>query len=100
MFAYTADHLPVEAAFALASVVSVGLVVSYLRLAVGSRFAFVEAGVAQVLYQVGFALAHFWDGLTGLTITVLGVVTLFALMQLTGRIRWSEALKRRPTVPA
>ncbi|MDP2308424.1 MAG: inner membrane CreD family protein [Pseudomonadota bacterium] len=100
LFAYTADHLPVEAAFALASVVSVGLVVSYLRLAVGARFAFVEAGLAQVLYQVGFALAHFWDGLTGLTITVLGVVTLFALMQLTGRIRWSEALKQRPRATA
>ncbi len=96
LFAYTADHLPVEAAFALASVVSVGLVVSYLRLAVGARFAFVEAGVAQLLYQVGFALAHFWDGLTGLTITVLGVVTLFALMQLTGRIRWAEVLARKP----
>lgn len=98
LFAYTADHLPVEAAFALASVVSVGLVVSYLRLAVGSRFAFVEAGLAQLLYQVGFALAHFWDGLTGLTITVLGVLTLFALMQLTGRIRWGEVLAGRGAV--
>ena len=96
LFAYTADHLPVEGAFALASIVSVGLVVSYLRLAVGARFAFVEAGVAQLLYQVGFALAHFWDGLTGLTITVLGVLTLFALMQLTGRIKWTEVLSRRP----
>ncbi len=94
LFSYTADHLPVEAAFALASAVSVGLVVSYLRLAVGSRFAFVEAGLAQLLYQVGFALAHFWDGFTGLTITVLGVGTLFALMQLTGRIRWGEVLRR------
>ncbi len=96
LFAYTVDHLPVEAAFALASVVSVGLVVSYLRLVVGPRFAFVEAGLAQLLYQVGFALAHFWDGLTGLTITVLGILTLFALMQLTGRIRWSDVMSRRP----
>ncbi|MDP2314638.1 MAG: inner membrane CreD family protein [Pseudomonadota bacterium] len=100
LFAYTADQLPVEATFALASVVSVGLVVSYLRLAVGNRFAFVEAGVAQLLYQVGFALAHFWDGFTGLTITVLGIVTLFALMQLTGRIKWSEALARKPGIAA
>lgn len=92
LFAYTADHLPVEAAFALASAVSVGLVVSYLRLVVGPRFAFLEAGVAQLLYQVGFGVAHFHDGYTGLTVTVLGVVTLFALMQLTGRIQWSRAL--------
>jgi inner membrane protein involved in colicin E2 resistance len=100
LFAYTADHLAVEVAFALASFVSVGLVVSYLRLAVGSRFAFVEAGLAQLLYQVGFALAHFWEGFTGLTITVLGIGTLFALMQLTGRIRWAEVLASRTRPPA
>lgn len=93
LFAYTADHLTVEWAFALASVVSVGLVVSYLRLVVGARFAFVEAGLAQVLYQIGFAAAHFQEGLTGLTITVLSIVTLFALMQLTGRIQWSAVMR-------
>jgi len=92
LFAYTADRLPVEYAFALASVISLGLVTSYLRLVVGPRFALVEAGLAQLLYQIGFALAHFWDGATGLTITILGIVTLFALMQLTGRLRWESAL--------
>lgn len=93
LFGYTADRLPVEQAFALASVVSVLLVVSYLRLVVGPRFALVEAGLAQLLYLVGFSLAHFWEGFTGLTITVLGILTLFALMQLTGRIRWAEVLR-------
>lgn len=90
LFGYSADHLPVEGAFALSAVVSLGLTTSYLRLVTGAGFALREAGVAQLLYLVGFALAHFFDGFTGLTVTVLGVVTLFALMQLTGRIRWSE----------
>ena len=36
LFGYSADHLPVEAAFVLSSVVSVVLVVSYLRLVVGA----------------------------------------------------------------
>ena len=90
LFGYSADRLPVEWAFALSSAVSVVLVVSYLRLVVGPRFALVEAGLAQLLYLVGFSLAHFWEGSTGLTLTVLGILTLFALMQLTGRIRWSE----------
>jgi inner membrane protein involved in colicin E2 resistance len=94
LFGYTVDHLPVEAAFALSATVSVVLVVSYLRLVVGPRFAFVEAGLAQLLYLVGFSLAHFWEGFTGLTVTVLGIVTLFALMQLTGRIKWAEVLAR------
>ncbi len=99
LFAYTADRLPLEWAFALSAGVSVSLVTSYLRLVVGSRFALVEAGIAQLLYQVGFAAAHFADGLTGLTITVLGIVTLFALMQLTGRIEWSTVLGKKRVEP-
>jgi inner membrane protein involved in colicin E2 resistance len=94
LFAYSVDHLSVEHAFALSSVVSVVLVVSYLRLVVSSRFAYVEAGLAQLVYLVGFSLAHFWDGFTGLTTTVLAIITLFVLMQLTGRVRWSEVLAR------
>lgn len=90
LFSYSSDHLPVEAAFALSSAVSLFLTVSYLRLVAGPRFALVEAGLAQLVYLVGFSLAHFWDGFTGLTLTVLGILTLFALGQLTGRIRWDE----------
>jgi len=44
LFGYTADRLPVEAAFLISSVVSVGLVASYLRLVVGSRFAHSRGG--------------------------------------------------------
>jgi inner membrane protein involved in colicin E2 resistance len=95
LFAYTADRLPVEAAFALASGVSIALVVSYLRLVVSNRFAFVEAALAQLVYLIGFSLAHFWQGLTGLTVTVLAVLTLAMVMQLTGRLRWSELLAAR-----
>ena len=94
LFAYSADRLPVEVAFGLASVVSVVLVVSYLRLVVSTRFALVEAGIAQLVYLVGFSWAHFWDGFTGLTITLLSIATLFLVMQLTGRVQWSEVLGR------
>jgi inner membrane protein involved in colicin E2 resistance len=94
LFAYTADRLPVEVAFFLSSAVSVGLVTSYLRLVVGPRFALVEAGLAQLLYQVGFSTAHFYDGYTGLSITVLVILTLFVLMQLTGRLSWSAVFSR------
>ncbi|MEQ1504967.1 MAG: inner membrane CreD family protein [Myxococcota bacterium] len=90
LFGYTADHLPVEAAFALSAVVSLVLTTTYLRLVAGARFAVFEAGIAQLLYLVGFSLAQFFEGWTGLTVTVLGTITLFLLMQLTGRIRWAE----------
>ena len=71
-----------------ATVVSVVLVTTYLRLVVSARFAFVEAALAQLVYLVDFSLAHFWEGFTGLTVTVLAIATLFVLMQLTGRVRW------------
>jgi hypothetical protein len=92
LFAYSVDHLSVEVAFALSSVVSMLLVVTYLRLVVSNTFAFREAAIAQLLYLIGFSLAHFWEGFTGLTITVLAIATLFVLMQLTGRVRWHEVL--------
>jgi hypothetical protein len=90
LFAYVADHVSVGVAFALSSVVSLALVTTYMRLVVSNRFALREAGLAQLVYLVGFAGAHFWEGFTGLAITVLSILTLFVLMQLTGRLRWSE----------
>ena len=96
LFAYTADHLPVEGAFALCSVVSLALVVSYLRLVVSAQFAWREAAFAQAVYLIGFSLAHFWAGFTGLTVTVLAIATLFVLMQLTGKVRWSHVLGGAP----
>lgn len=99
LFAYSVDHLHVGAAFALASVSSVVMVTAYLRLVVSSRFAFVESAAAQLLYLVGFSLAHFLEGFTGLTVTVLSVATLFLLMMLTGRIRWSRVLSRTQVPP-
>jgi hypothetical protein len=34
----------------------------------------------------------FNEGSSGLTITIGAIVTLFSIMQLTGRVRWSEHL--------
>jgi inner membrane protein involved in colicin E2 resistance len=98
LFAYSVDHLDVPLAFALSSAVSVALVVSYLRLVVGVRFAAVEAGISQLVYLVLFSYAHFFEGLTGLIVTIGSILTLFALMQLTGRLRWAEVLRKPQTV--
>jgi inner membrane protein involved in colicin E2 resistance len=96
LFAYSVDHLHLVPAFVLSSATSVVLVVSYLRLAVSPRFAFVEAAAAQIVYLVGFSLAHFWEGFTGLAVTVLSILTLFLLMQLTGRVRWGAPTPVQP----
>jgi hypothetical protein len=92
LFAYSVDHVSVYTAFVVSSIVSLVLVVSYLRLVVSNTFAFREAALAQGVYLIGFSLAHFWEGYTGLTITVLAIITLFVMMQLTGRVRWHEVL--------
>ncbi|MGA8213601.1 MAG: inner membrane CreD family protein [Candidatus Sulfotelmatobacter sp.] len=99
LLAYLVDHISIHAAMILASVVSVALVVSYLRLVVGLRSAALEAGTAQLIYLVLFSYAFFWKGFTGLAITVIAIITLFVVMQATGRIRWSERFAARGRVP-
>ncbi len=72
------------------------LVVSYLRLVVGMRFAAVEAGLAQLIYLVLFSYAFFFKGITGLVVTIGSILTLFVVMQMTGRIRWAEKFAAAP----
>jgi hypothetical protein len=96
LFAYLVDRLPIEAAFVICSAVTMFLTISYLRLVVGWRFAAVQNGLAQLVYLVLFSYALFNEGWSGLTITIGAILTLFAIMQLTGRIRWSERLAENP----
>ena len=90
LLAYLVDHISIHLAFAICSVVSIFLVVSYLRLVVGPKFAFVEAGLAQFIYLVLFSYAFFFKGFTGLAITIGAIVTLFVVMQMTAKIKWSD----------
>jgi hypothetical protein len=100
LFAYTVDRIPIFTAFALCSLVSMFLTVSYLRIVAGLRFAAVEAGLAQFFYLILFSLALFNEGFSGLAITVGSIITLFVTMQLTARINWSERFAQRPGRPA
>jgi len=90
LLAYLVDHISIHAAFAISSLVSVALVVSYLRLVVGIGFASREAALAQIVYLVLFSYAFFLKGFTGLAITIGSILTLFVVMQITGRVRWAE----------
>ncbi|MGH9601726.1 MAG: hypothetical protein ACRD24_04990, partial [Terriglobales bacterium] len=78
------------------SLVSMFLVISYLRLVTGMRFAAVEAGTAQFIYLILFSYAFFFEGFTGLTVTTGSILTLFVVMQMTGRIRWAEKFGSKP----
>jgi inner membrane protein involved in colicin E2 resistance len=90
LMAYLVDHLSIHLTFLICSAVSVFLVVSYLRLVVGMRFAALEAGGAQFIYLILFSYAFFFKGFTGLAITIGSIITLFLVMQLTGRVKWGE----------
>ena len=100
LLAYMVDHTSIHTAFAVSSVVSVFLVVSYLRLVIGIQFASREAALAQFVYLVLFSYAFFLKGFTGLAITIGSVVTLFVVMQVTGRIRWAEKFAAKTTPEA
>jgi inner membrane protein involved in colicin E2 resistance len=101
LLAYLVDHVSIHAAFAISAAVSVFLVVSYLRLVVGMAFASREAAIGQFIYLVMFSYAFFVKGFTGLAITIGSVLTLFVVMQITGRIRWAERFAPKPaTEPA
>lgn len=89
LLAYLGDQISLHAAFAVATLVSLGMVSGYLHLVAGHTLSLV-AVVAQLAYQVLFSYSFFFDGLTGLTLTITGVITLALLMIATARVNWEE----------
>jgi inner membrane protein involved in colicin E2 resistance len=100
LLAYLVDHVSIHLAFGISSAVSIFLAVSYLRLVVGTRFATREAAMAQFIYLVAFSYAFFLKGFTGLAITIGSILTLFVVMQVTGKIRWKDKFSPQVTSPA
>ncbi|MCL5671022.1 MAG: inner membrane CreD family protein [Acidobacteria bacterium] len=95
LFAYLVDHMSVNAAFSIAALVSLGLVVNYMRLVTGLRFALAPTGLAQLVYLILFSYAFFFKGFTGLAITIGAVLTLAVLMQVTGKVDWERSYAPR-----
>jgi hypothetical protein len=95
LMAYLVDHLSLHLAFVAAALVSAGLVASYLRAVGGMRERWWQAVLAQAVYLVAFSYAFFFEGFTGLSVTIGAIVTLFVLMQMTARVRWADVFDRR-----
>ena len=101
LLAYLADVIKeVHVAFWISAAVSVFLVASYMRLVSGTRFTLWYVSLSQLVFLVGFSYAFFWEGYTGLTVTILAVLMLFLLMQATARVDWSTFFKRPPAGPS
>jgi inner membrane protein CreD len=99
LLAYLVDHLSVHLSFGVAALVSTLLVASYLRAVGGMRERWWQASAAQAIYLVAFSYAFFFEGFTGLSVTIGAILTLFVLMQMTAKVRWAEVFDRR-TIPA
>jgi inner membrane protein involved in colicin E2 resistance len=95
LLAYMVDHVNIHASFLASAATSIALVVSYLRLVAGMRFAVRRAGAAQLIFLVLFSYAFFFEGYTGLTVTIGSIVTLFVLMQATAKVDWSTVFRRQ-----
>ena len=96
LLAYLVDHISIHWAFFICSAISIFLVISYMRLVTGLRFALVEVGLSQFVYLVLFSYTFFFEGYTGLAITLLCIATLFAAMQFTGRVDWEAIFRQEP----
>jgi len=99
LLAYLVDHISIHLAFFICSLVSIFLVVSYMRMVVGARFALVEIGLMQFIYLVLFSYTYFFEAFTGLAITILCIITLFVVMQFTGKVDWDTLFRKQETIP-
>jgi len=102
LFSYLADHLPVMPTFLISSAVSVLLVASYVVRVLGARFTLGIVVPSQVLFLVLFSYAFFFNGYTGLTITIASVLVLAVLMHVTAGVKWDQrfgAPQKRPSPP-
>ena len=100
LLAYLVDHVDIQVGFWISAAVSVFLVVMYMRLVAGARFAVLYAGLAQLVYLVGFSYAFFFVGYTGLSIVIVAILTLLVIMMATGRVDWNEVFKKKPPARA
>ena len=96
LFAYLVDHLLLELSFIIAALVSMVLVATYLYRAAGRPFA-VWVGIAQFVFLVLFSYAFFFEGYTGLVITMGAILTLAIMMQLTAKVDWAEVFRKKET---
>lgn len=94
LLSYLVDHLSLPLSFLLASLVSLFLVVSYVRHLAGTRFALIETAISQLVYVIGFAYTLLFEGERGFAITILCIATLYIVMQATAKTDWERPFSR------
>lgn len=97
LFSYLVDLVPVYLAFVVSAIVSLFLVNTYIARVAGASFARVSL-LSQFAYMVLFSASFFFEGLTGITITIGAIITLALLMAYTAKVDWNEVFKKAPKV--
>jgi len=92
LFSYLVDLIEINVAFAISAVVSVLMVASYVVRFMGPRYTFLIVAPAQLVFLILFSYAFFFQGYTGLTITIASIITLAAMMHITAKVDWDERL--------
>ncbi|MCX7839669.1 MAG: inner membrane CreD family protein [Anaerolineae bacterium] len=95
LFAYLADRIAIEIAFVVSALVSLLLVVTYVGRVANWKFALREVGISQFLFLVLFSYAFFYEGYTGLVITIGAIITLAVMMHVTAKVNWEEVFQAR-----
>ena len=90
MFSYFSDQMHIYLSFAIASIVSLALTISYVMHFLSKKMAFLIVPLTQIVYLFVFSVSFFFDGITGLIVTICAVTTLFILMQLTAKQDWTR----------
>jgi Inner membrane protein CreD len=96
LLAYLADQIDINLAFVIAAAASVALVVGYLLVVVGRNRGLVEIAVSQFVFLVLFSYSFFFDGFTGLAITIGAVLTLAYFMAKTAGVDWETVFPKKP----
>jgi inner membrane protein involved in colicin E2 resistance len=96
LMAYLADHLDLRLTFLISAIVSVLLVASYLIRVIGANFTIKVVAPAQIVYLILFSYAFFFQGYTGLTITIASILTLAILMHITAKVDWESRCAAPP----
>ena len=100
LLAYLADQIDINLAFVLAAATSVVLVVGYLRIVVRPSRALAEIAASQFVFLVLFSYSFFFEGYSGLAITIGSVLTLAFFMAKTAHLDWEEVFRpKQPTPP-
>jgi hypothetical protein len=99
LLSYLADQIDINVAFLIASAASVVLLIGYLSVVVGRNRALIEIALSQVVFLVLFSYSFFFEGLTGLAITIGSVATLAYFMARTAKVDWDTVFRKAPKTP-